>query len=237
MAEKELRVAQEPRTGDTRNKILEVAEKEFALEGYAGAHLQRIAEQVGVQKTALYYYFPSKAALYTDVLARMLADFDRALTEAISHLGSPVERLERLVVAFNDLLAEHRNYSQILLRVFVDRAQVVDMPRIEGVIRGVIGRVMVFHREGVDAGAFRRMSARHFFQSLLGVTIFHYAARGFSAAVLGTDDIFTGSAVRWRRDEVMRLIEHGVLADAKETAPAASKPGAADEGAEGDRSD
>jgi AcrR family transcriptional regulator len=46
-----------PRVGDTRTKILEVAESEFAAEGYAGAHLQKIAEQVGVRKTALYYYF------------------------------------------------------------------------------------------------------------------------------------------------------------------------------------
>lgn len=217
--------AHEPRTGDTRNKILEVAETEFALEGYAGAHLQRIAEQVGVQKTALYYYFPSKAALYTDVLARMLEAFDRAVSDALNVPGSPEQRFDRLVVGFNDLLAEHRNYSQILIRVFVDRAQVVDVPRIEGLIRGAIGRVLLFHREGVDAGAFRRMSARHLFQSLLGLTVFHYAARSFSAEVLGTDDIFTGSAVSWRRDEVKRLLEHGVLAaPEKEETPAASPP-------------
>jgi len=213
----------EPRTGDTRTKILEVAETEFALEGYAGAHLQRIAEQVGVQKTALYYYFPSKAALYTDVLGRMLEAFDRAVTDALSRGGSPEERLDRLLGAMNDLLAEHRNYSQILIRVFVDRSQVVDLPRIEGIIRGVVGRVLRFHREGVEAGAFRRMSARHFFQSLLGLTLFHYAGRSFSAAVLGTD-IFTGNAVAWRREEVRKIVEHGVLAGPEAT-PSAGPSG------------
>ena len=35
-----------PRVGDTRTKILEVAEADFASQGYAGAHLQKIAEQV-----------------------------------------------------------------------------------------------------------------------------------------------------------------------------------------------
>ena len=33
------------RIGDTRTKILEVAEADFAAEGYASAHLQKIAEQ------------------------------------------------------------------------------------------------------------------------------------------------------------------------------------------------
>jgi TetR/AcrR family transcriptional regulator len=201
----------ESRSVDTRNKILEVAEKEFALEGYAGAHLQRIAEQVGVQKTALYYYFPSKAALYTAVLERMLEAFDRCVSEALDRPGTPEEQLERLLRLMNDLLAEHRNYSQVLIRVFVDRGQVVDPQRILGIIRNVIGRVLRFHREGTEAGAFRRMSARHFFQSVLGLTVFHYAARNFSAAVLGVDDIFTSNAVHWRRDEVRRLLRHGVL--------------------------
>ena len=68
-----------PRVGDTRTKILEVAEAEFASEGYAGAHLQKIAEQVGVRKTALYYYFDSKAALYTAVITTMLEAFDRCV--------------------------------------------------------------------------------------------------------------------------------------------------------------
>ncbi|HVP31122.1 MAG TPA: TetR/AcrR family transcriptional regulator [Myxococcota bacterium] len=202
----------EPRSVDTRNKILEVSEREFAQEGYAGAHLQSIAEQVGVQKTALYYYYPSKAALYTAVLARMLEAFDRRVTEVLLRSGTPEQRLESLVDALNALLAENPTYSKILIRVFVDRAQVVDTAAILPPIQSVIGKILRFHQEGVEAGAFRRTSSRHFFQSLLGMTVFHYAASFFSANVLGVEDIFTGSVVHWRRDEMRKLLSHGVLA-------------------------
>ena len=75
----------------------------------------------------------------------------------------------------------------------------------------LIGRILVFYREGVEAGSFRRMSARHFFQNAVGVVLFHYAGRNFSAAVLGVEDIFTASAVHWRRDEVHDFVSHGVL--------------------------
>jgi len=208
-------VSDEPRSLDTRDKILEVAEGEFAREGYAGAHLQRIAEQVGVQKTALYYYYPSKAALYTAVLVRMLEAFEAAVRAATDRPGTPSERLERLLAVLNDLLAERRNYSQILIRVFVDRAQLVD-ELISPPIQSVIGRILRFYQEGVEAGAFRRMSSRHFFQSLLGATVFHYAARNFSAAVLGVDDIFTHNAVNWRREEVQKILKQGVLLSPEE---------------------
>jgi TetR/AcrR family transcriptional regulator len=198
------------RGADTRNKILEVAEREFARDGFAGAHLQRIAEQVGVQKTALYYYYPSKAALYEAVLVRMLEAFDHTVSQAIDRPESPASRLERLCDALNDLLSEQRNYSQILIRILVDRVE-IDGAALGPLIERIVGRLLGFYREGVDAGAFAKLSSRNLFQSLLGVCVFHYATGEFGARVLGVDDIFTQSAVAWRRDEVRRLVLRGVV--------------------------
>ena len=138
------------RGADTRNKILDVAEQEFARSGFAGAHLQHIAEQVGVQKTALYYYYPSKAALYEAVLVRMLEAFDQTVSKAIDGPESPASRLERLIDALNDLLSEQRNYSQILIRIFVDRVE-IDGAALRPLIERVVGRLLAFYREGVDA--------------------------------------------------------------------------------------
>jgi len=199
-----------PRAHDTRARILEVAEREFATEGFAGAHLQKIAEQVGVRKTALYYYFESKAALYTAVLEGMLETFDAALGEELAGTDPPEKRLERLVSGFNRLLAEHQSYALILIRIFVDRPG-VDASRVLPIVERVIGRLFRFYREGVDAGSFRRLSSRHFFQHLLGMTVFHYAAPFFSARVLGVEDVFATDVVAWRSDEVLSVLQDGVL--------------------------
>jgi len=196
---------------ETRERLLEVAEKEFARYGYAGAHLQSIAEQIGVQKTALYYYFDSKGALWTAVIQAMLAAFERVLVDSLSQAGTHRERLERLAEDFNDLLAARPNYARILIRIFTEGAG-VDAEAVAPAIQGVIGRVLSFYREGVEAGVFARRSARHFFQSFFGAIVFHYAAPEFSAAVLGVDDIYGPDVVRWRREEVLAFVLHGVLA-------------------------
>ncbi|HTY18800.1 MAG TPA: TetR/AcrR family transcriptional regulator [Myxococcota bacterium] len=200
-----------PRATDTRLKILEVAETEFATEGFAGAHLQKIAEQVGVRKTALYYYFESKSALYTAVLAEILEEFDRTVATAVEADETPERRLLRVIANVNDLLAERRNYGPILVRVFVDRSP-IEAAELIPIVERVVGRVMRFYSEGRDAGAFRRISSRHVFMSVLGMTVLHYAAPGFSARILGVDDVFTRPAVTWRRDEVTALLARGVLA-------------------------
>jgi TetR/AcrR family transcriptional regulator len=194
----------------TRHKILDVAEQEFARSGFAGAHLQHIAEQVGVQKTALYYYYPSKVALYEAVLVRMLEALDQTVSKAIDAPESPASRLERLGDALNDLLSERRNYSQILIRIFVDRVE-TDGAALRPLIERLVRRLLGFYREGIDANAFAKLSSRNLFQSLLGLSVFHYATGEFGAQVLGVDDIFTESAVAWRREEVRRLVLRGVL--------------------------
>jgi TetR/AcrR family transcriptional regulator len=203
-------MAVERSSADTRTKILEVAEREFARDGFAGAHLQRIAEQVGVRKTALYYYFPSKAALYEAVLARMLDAFDQAVARAVDAPGTPGARLDRLLDALNDLLAERPTYAQILIRIFVDRVEIPGAALVPSIER-VVGRLLRFAREGVDQGEFVKLSPRHFFQTLLGATVFHYSTGSFGAAVLGVGDLFTRDAVAWRRDEVRRFVRRAVL--------------------------
>jgi TetR/AcrR family transcriptional regulator len=213
-------VDSERRSADTRTKILEVAEREFAARGYEGAHLQRIASQVGVQKTALYYYFASKASLYEAVLLRMLEGFDARVRDALERGGGPEARMERLLDGLNDLLAERPHYSKVLIRLFVDPPP-VEGERVLPLVRRVVGRVLEFYREGVDAGAFVAQSSRHTFQSVLGAVVFHYASGGFGAGVLGVDDLFTARTVAWRREEARRLLLRATLAggDGKASGP------------------
>ena len=199
-----------PNGRDTRNKILEVAEREFASLGFAGAHLQRIAEQVGVQKTALYYYFPSKEALYVAVLRAMLEHMDEVVTRVLGSDGSYADRFARLLDAINDMLVERQHYAQILCRILVDRVRLEGQP-LRPLIRELVGKQLEFYRAGIDAGEFAKLSPRHIYQTVLGATFLHYSTGYFGAAVLGVDDIFSHSAVTWRRDEARRLLLRAVL--------------------------
>jgi len=55
-----------------RARILDAAEAVFAERGYAGATTREIAARAGIGKRMLFYYFPSKDAVYRAVLERVL---------------------------------------------------------------------------------------------------------------------------------------------------------------------
>jgi AcrR family transcriptional regulator len=202
--------ARAQRGANTRARILEVAEREFAATGYAGAHLQSIASQVGVQKTALYYYFESKAALYEAVLIGMLESFESCVLKVLDGPGSSDARMGRLLDDLNDLLAERRQHSRMLFRLFVDQAP-IEWKHVGPIVERVVERVLRFYREGVDEGVFVQQSARHVFQTLLGGLIFHYASAGFGAAVISEPSLFSDEAIAWRREEARRLLLRGLL--------------------------
>jgi AcrR family transcriptional regulator len=53
-----------------RDKILDATAEIMLDEGYAAATSRRVADQVGVQRALLYYYFPTMDDLYLAVLRR-----------------------------------------------------------------------------------------------------------------------------------------------------------------------
>lgn len=201
----------ERNSADTRAKILEVAEIEFAREGYAGAHLQRIASQVGVQKTALYYYFDSKAALFDSVLAGMMGRFDEQIALVLEGEGTHAERLIRVVDGMNDLLAERPSYAQVLIRIFIDQYEITSSNLLQEPVEKLISRLMTFLKSGMDAGEFVRCSSRHLLTSTLGALVFHYATGETGALLLGVPNILSSDVVSWRRQEMRSLVERAVL--------------------------
>jgi TetR/AcrR family transcriptional regulator len=77
----------------TENRILEAAKKVFFLKGFAGARMQDIADEAGINKALLHYYFRSKDKLFEVIFMeafstffpriRDIIDADKPFTEKI----------------------------------------------------------------------------------------------------------------------------------------------------------
>jgi len=59
---------QTERADQTRARILDAAVRQFSASGLAGARTEQIAEEAGVNKALLYYYYKSKEELYAAAL-------------------------------------------------------------------------------------------------------------------------------------------------------------------------
>jgi AcrR family transcriptional regulator len=72
-------------TGDTREEILGAAADLFGTNGYTATSTGTIAQAVGLRQGSLFYYYPSKEAILTELLDRTVRptlDLTRRLDEA-----------------------------------------------------------------------------------------------------------------------------------------------------------
>jgi AcrR family transcriptional regulator len=94
----------------TRQQILETAQRLFAEHGYDATSLQMIADEMGLTKAAVYYYFHAKSDI---LLAAMLPGIRRieALPDEVAAVRGRRARAEFLVNGFVDFLVQNRSYA------------------------------------------------------------------------------------------------------------------------------
>jgi len=102
----------------TREKILEVARHQFALRGYAGASMRRIAEKLGLTKATLYHYFPDKAALFRETMTHSMHALNERVMAAVDDADGPLERLRALLTAKMHVLTTERDFVRQLHTLF-----------------------------------------------------------------------------------------------------------------------
>ena len=100
--------------GERRGEILVAAEKIFIRDGYAGATVRKIAEEVGLSATALYMHFPDKRAMLMEIGGRAIQTV-LAESEAIAaREGDPVERMRGIMLAHMRFALANQTIYQLI---------------------------------------------------------------------------------------------------------------------------
>jgi AcrR family transcriptional regulator len=122
---------------DTKEKILDTAERLIGEQGYAATSLRHVIAEAGVNLAAVHYHFGSKEELLDAVVARKVAPVNEArlarLDRVEAEAGSALPNVERILEAFLIPTAEVAEGSPDFVRL---------MGRMlaEGVMPGIVER-------------------------------------------------------------------------------------------------
>ncbi|HUI48115.1 MAG TPA: TetR/AcrR family transcriptional regulator [Acidimicrobiia bacterium] len=98
-----------------RQQLFDVARERFAQQGFHATSMDEIAEAAGVTKPVLYQHFPSKRALYVELLEETGRQLLGRLAEATSRAGSLRERVELGFRAYFRFAVGNRSAFLLLL--------------------------------------------------------------------------------------------------------------------------
>jgi AcrR family transcriptional regulator len=99
---------------ERKQQLLDAAEVLFAEHGYARTRIADICAEAGVAKGLFYWYFPTKEALFAELVRSMRHQLRRAQGQAMAGVDDPVEQIVRGTEASVRFIAEHRRYFALI---------------------------------------------------------------------------------------------------------------------------
>ena len=78
-------------------KILKAARKVFVAKGFEGARMQEIANEAGINKALLHYYFRSKARLFEAIFDEAMSKFVPKIFETFTSDKKFLKKIEIFV--------------------------------------------------------------------------------------------------------------------------------------------
>jgi AcrR family transcriptional regulator len=192
----------------TKELIIEVARRRFAEHGFASTSLTEIADEVGIRRPSLLHHFPSKEALYQDVLRSDLADWETLVTDAVADPAEGWPQVERVVRAAFRFFEEHPEFVRLIRREALDGGPMLS-EQLKVVLRPMFDRGVLFLQVQMDAGNLRPYDARQLLLTGYGAALSYLSDAPLIESLLDGDPL-SPAALQARREHVLDVLRNAL---------------------------
>ncbi|MEZ4687821.1 MAG: TetR/AcrR family transcriptional regulator [Bacteroidia bacterium] len=137
-------------------EIIQAAAKVFAEKGFYGASMQDIADELGMNKSSLYYYVKAKEDLVKGLVEGVLQDILLEASEIMKSGYSPASKLRRIIEAHLRHFLAHRSAFAVFLHespTLLDRFSQADVQQVMQEYDLLLRKLI---QEGQESGEFRK---------------------------------------------------------------------------------
>jgi len=159
----------------TKMKILQAAHLVFIRKGMDGARMQEIADEAGINKALLHYYFHSKDQLFNEVFYGILSQMIPGLMKILSGPAPFLDKVEAIVTEYDSYLSRNPILPQFIFReINRDPAQLSRFMSDQGLDFDLIQQRI---NGEVALGHIRPITFPHLFANLIGMIVMPYIGR------------------------------------------------------------
>jgi AcrR family transcriptional regulator len=195
----------------TRQDILDVASKEFALNGLSGARIDEIAARTKSSKRMIYYYFGDKEGLYLKALENAYARVRDGEAKLDTEGMEPMEALKRLVEFTFDHHHQHEEFIRMVMIENIHHAQYLDRSKaIRELNVTAIDNIARIYKRGITGGVFRKgLDPIELHWQISALCFFNVSNRATFSRIFGRDIGAADAQAKLRRhtvDMVLRFV-------------------------------
>lgn len=192
----------EQKKDNTEEKILNAAREVFVHKGMDGARMQEIANEAGINKALLHYYFRSKEKLFDAIFSKVIEFAFPGFANIISEETDFVTRLGKFIDAYFEMLLTHPFLPGFIIK---------ELNRDPSGLFKLIAKygfnpdfVLKEIEQAMDRGEIKRMDPRHLVINVISMCVFPFAVRPILNYLIFKDDQIAMSAFLCERPEVIK---------------------------------
>jgi TetR/AcrR family transcriptional regulator len=192
----------ETKKDSTEEKILEAAKTVFVSKGMEGARMQEIADEAGINKALLHYYFRSKERLFEAIFSEIIKFAFPKITRIVQSDEPIVTKIEHVIDAYIDLLIKHPFIPGFVMKELNrDPSGLFKM-----VIKFGLNPQVIIDKiqDAMDRGEIIQMKPHHLAINIISMCVFPFAARPILNFVLFKDNSLALEAFYAERSDVIK---------------------------------
>lgn len=197
---------------NTEEKILNAAQSVFIQKGMDGARMQEIANEAGINKALLHYYFRSKQKLFEAIFDNLFQQIFPNIFMLIDSEKAINKKLQEFIGNYLDILLKNPYLPAFILK------EINRDPEFFGSIfksMGVKPELLfaMFEKE-MDAGKIVRMNPRDLVLNILSLCLFPFAAKPLMQLIMFENDSAAYKQfLEERKTTVTKFVLKAVLID------------------------
>jgi AcrR family transcriptional regulator len=162
---------------DSPTRILEAAKTVFLQKGLDATKMQDIAEEAGISRTALHYYYHKKESLFEAIFEDALDNLLPKLAEIINSEVSFSEKIEIFISNYIDMLLHNPLLPRfVLIELQRNPDRIIRILKAKEIELKTITTLEVQLDEEILNGRFKNISLAHFFSNIYSLVIFPFLA-------------------------------------------------------------
>jgi len=190
----------------SEEKILDAARAVFLHKGMAGARMQEIADEAGINKALLHYYFKSKELLFDRVFLQAAGKLFPKMHEILNGDLPLFEKIEKFVDAYIGIMSENPYLPLFVLNeiqrdpegFYKRMSSALNFPRPE--------KFLLQIDQEIKAGNIKPVSPLQLLMTMLSGTVFPFVAKPLFQAHIGMDEFQFRQFILQRRTEFSRFM-------------------------------
>lgn len=191
----------------TEDQILDAAEKVFQRKGMDGARMQEIANEAGINKAMLHYYYRSKRFLFEAVFSKAFSLIAPEINRVVNEDIPLFEKIRKFTNSYIDFIQKHPYLPNFIIQELnrdSDFLKVLQSKKGFPDFRNFQAQV----EQEVRERKIRPIKAEQLFIHLLSLNIFPFLAAPLFKGFLNINDKTYEVLMEERKEEITSLIIH-----------------------------